>query len=249
MTSQFGANKCCPHRKTAFPMPAFQPCPGCAGALGDWVLPDAVGASRPSALPKTQVFHFFSCFCFVTTKSLWRRRALQAIPAGKNTSIRIASAAGQGDSIVLRLHCLVLRCLQILKLSLIIAQNPTNNVSRAHKAPPWWSAGLERAGRRCGAPACGASPLPAGPKPWRGHQEEAFGLSFCSCGLSGCFACLFAFTGVFSPRRLLSEKLVGRRRRWCDSAGRARGAGRRAGCADQRLKLSSWFLLAIAHGS
>lgn len=105
-------------------------------ALGAAVLPGAVGASRPSALPKTQVFHFFSCFCFVTIKSLQRRRALQAIPAGKNTSIRIASTAIQGDSIVLGLHCLVLRCLQILELSLIIAQNQTNNISCADKTLP-----------------------------------------------------------------------------------------------------------------
>lgn len=123
-------------------------------APGALALPDVVGPSWLSALPKTQVFHVFSCFCLATIKSLWRRRALRAIPAGKDTSIRRASTASRGDSVALGLRCLVLRCLRILKLSLIIAQNRTNNISRARRTPPCGSAGLRWQARRCAGVRC-----------------------------------------------------------------------------------------------
>lgn len=191
-------------------------------ALGALLLPDAVGPSWPSALPRLpQVFHVFSWFCLATIKSLWRRRALRAIPAGKDTSIRRASAASRGDSVALGLRCLVLGCLRILKLSLIIAQNRTNNISRARRTPPCGSAGLcwqarRCAGMRCVLAASGTETL-----------EEPLGGGFWLVVLLLWVVrplrlpvCIF--TGVFSPLlpRPLSGELGGRRWRRCDS-GRA----------------------------
>lgn len=136
--------------------------------LGAVAHPGAVGAWPPPALPKTQVFHSFSCLCCVSVKSLRRRKALQAIPAGRNASICTAPAASQGDSGVLGLHCLVLRCLQILKLSLIIAQNQRTNISCARKAPPRWAAPRSWL---AGAAACRRAVHPCcqqDQNPWRG---------------------------------------------------------------------------------
>lgn len=86
----------------------------------------------PSALPKTQVFRF-SWVCFVTLRSLHSCRALQAIPAATDTSIHPAM---RGGGVALGPHCLVMRRLQILKLSLVVAQNQPNTISRAQKALP-----------------------------------------------------------------------------------------------------------------
>lgn len=87
---------------------------------------------------------------------------------------------------MLAAHCLVLRCLQILELSLIIAQNQTDNIPRVHK--PRRAGCAAQPKRRASRPAAGAGP-------WRGDYREPFGLSFCSRGLSGCFGCLSALLG------------------------------------------------------
>lgn len=131
----------------------------------------------------------------MTIRSLRECRALQEIPAGKIPTR--GAPACQGRRAVLGPHCLVWRCLQTPKRSVIIAEHHPASLSRVNQ--------------RCvPVPGCAGSEgeLPGSTRTLRGRQEEALACPLWVAKLSSGCGCSPGFSPVPMPCR--SGRAAGR---------------------------------------